>query len=137
MIDLFIPNVSFLTIQVCILVLLKFFFDINVVNLHLLSLIIFLGGCYITYVKQFIVFNNYDVSGEELHIGNIIFHIIPFIYIWSVYTLDKKYMLETVLFVIIYVYMYNPKTKYYIVDKEYRLFGLYFVLVTLMLYIVI
>lgn len=137
MIDLFIPNVSFLTIQVCILILFKHFFDIDVLNLHFLSFIIFIGGCYITYVKQFIVYNKYDVSGEELHIGNVIFHIIPFVYIWSTYALNKDNILETLLFVVVYVNMHNPKEKYHIVDKEYRLFGLYFMLVTVMFYIVI
>ena len=107
--DIFIPNVSFLTVQVCILIVLKHFFDIDVLNLHLLSFVIFIGGCYITYVKQFLVYNKFDISGKELHIGNLLFHIIPFIYIWSKYTLNKKYILETLVYVLIYVYMYNPK----------------------------
>lgn len=136
-IDLLIPNLSFLTIQICILVLLKHFFDIDILNLHLLSFVLFLGGSYITYVKQFIVYNRFDISGKELCFGNIIFHIIPFLYIWSKYTLNKKYILETLLFVLIYVYMYNPKKKYYITDKEYRLYGMYFILVAVLFYIVI
>lgn len=134
-IDLLIPNLSFLTIQICILVLLKHFFDIDILNLHLLSFVLFLGGSYITYVKQFIVYNRFDISGKELCFGNIIFHIIPFLYIWSKYTLNKKYILETLLFVLIYVYMYNPKKKYYITDKEYRLYGMYFILVAVLFYI--
>ena len=89
-IDLLIPNVSFLTIQICILVLLKHFFDIDILNLHFLSFVLFLGGNYITYVKQFIVYKRFDISGKELCFGNIIFHIIPFLYIWSKYTLNKK-----------------------------------------------
>ncbi len=136
-IDLLIPNVSFLTIQICILVLLKHFFDIDILNLHFLSFVLFLGGNYITYVKQFIVYKRFDISGKELCFGNIIFHIIPFLYIWSKYTLNKKYILETLLFVLIYVYMYNPKKKYYITDKEYRLYGMYFTLVAVLFYIVI
>ena len=135
--DMFIPNVSFLTVQVCILIMLKHFFDIDVLNLHLLSFILFIGGCYITYVKQFLVYNKFDISGKALHIGNLLFHIIPFIYIWSKYTLNKKYILETLVYVLIYVYMYNPKKKYYISDKEYRLYGMFMVLFIILFYIVI
>ena len=135
--DIFIPNVSFLTVQVCILIVLKHFFDIDVLNLHLLSFILFIGGCYITYVKQFLVYNKFDISGKELHIGNLLFHIFPFIYIWSKYTLNKKYVLETLVYVLIYIYMYNPKKKYYISDKEYRLYGMLMVLFILLFYIVI
>ena len=135
--DFYIPNVSFLTTQVCILIMSKHFFDISVLNLHLLSFVIFIGGCYITYVKQFIVFDELDISGKELHIGNLLFHIIPFLYIWSNYKLNKKYILETIVYLLIYVYMYNPKKKYYITDKEYRLYGMYFTLVAVLFYIVI
>ena len=134
---MFIPNLSFLTVQVCILIVLKHFFDIDVLNLHLLSFIIFIGGCYITYVKQFLVYNRFDISGKVLHIGNLLFHIIPFIYIWSQYTLNKEYILETLVYMLIYVYMYNPKKKYYISDKEYRLYGMLMVLLIILFYIVI
>ena len=135
--DFLIPDVSFLTVQVCILILLKHTFDINILNLHFLSFVIFLGGCYITYVKQFLIYKKYDISGKVLHISNVIFHIIPFLYIWMKYKLNKKYILETLLFVVIYVYMYNPKKKYFISDKEYRIYIMYFVLVTVFFYIVI
>lgn len=135
--DIFNRNVSFLTIQVCILILFKHFFDIEVLNLHLLSFIIFIGGCYLTYVKQFIVYNDYDISGKELHIGNLIFHIIPFIYIWSKYTLNKIYILETLVYVLIYFNICNPKKKYYFSDKEYRYYGILIFLLILIFYIVI
>jgi len=130
--------ISFLTIQVCALILIKHFLNIDVLNLHLLSFIIFLGGCYLTYVKQFIIIDKkYDVSGPGLHVGNIIFHIIPFIYIWSVYRLDRTHMLETLMYLTIYLYFFNPKKKYYISDKEYRVYCMFIVIVILLFYMVI
>jgi len=130
--------ISFLTIQVCALILIKHFLNIDVLNLHLLSFIIFLGGCYLTYVKQFIIIDKkYDVSGPELHVGNIIFHIIPFIYIWLVYRLDRTHMLETLMYLTIYLYFFNPKKKYYISDKEYRVYCMFIVIVILLFYMVI
>jgi len=111
--------IEFLTFQTLILVLVKYFYEIDVVNLHLLTLIVLFGGFYFTYVKGFMVIMNYDITGILLQLSNIVFHFVPFWLIWTQYKLNKKDFLETILLVLIYKMIFKPRKVYYIRPKEY------------------
>lgn len=111
--------IEFLTFQTLILVLLKYFYNVDVVNLHLLTLIVLFGGFYFTYVKGFMVVMNYDITGILLQLSNIVFHFVPFWLIWTRYELNKNKYFETILLVLIYKLIFKPTKVYYIRPKEY------------------
>jgi hypothetical protein len=113
--------IEFLTFQTFILVSLKYVYNIEVLNLHFLTFLVLLGGCYITFVKQFLVFRYYDenqidVSGRILTIFNILFHILPFLYIWLTSQPDRTMLLETYSYIICYYYLFDPRKVYFIED---------------------
>jgi hypothetical protein len=96
-------------------------YNIEVLNLHFLTFLVLLGGCYITFVKQFLVFRYYDenqidVSGRILTIFNILFHILPFLYIWLTSQPDRTMLLETYSYIICYYYLFDPRKVYFIED---------------------
>lgn len=111
--------IEFLTFQTFVLVLIKYFYDIDIVNLHLLTTIVLFGGFYLTYVKEFLVVMNYDITGRSLQIMNILYHFLPFWIIWTEYKLNKQNYLETILLILIYMVIFRPKKVYYIRNKEY------------------
>ena len=127
---------EFLTFQTIYLVILKHFYKIEFVNLHLLTMIIFFGGFYFTYVKKFMVFMNTDITGLPLQVSNIFLHLIPFLYVWRRYPIHKNYFLETIVYLLCYIYIFKPKKLYYMRPKEYiKMFGV-LVFICVMFYIV-
>lgn len=111
--------IEFLTFQTVLLVLLKHVYNFEILNLHFLTFLLLLGGCYITFVKQFLVIKysndkQIDVSGRVLAISNVLFHIIPFLYIWFNYKINKNMLLETYVYLICYYYLFDPHKVYYI-----------------------
>lgn len=110
--------IQYLTFQTGAYVLLKAFFDCEFLNLHLLTLIVFIGGCYLTFVKNFIIVNNFDFSNRILVLSNIPLHIIPFVYIWSKCEANKKHLLETYLYLTLYYYVFEPHKTYYLTESE-------------------
>lgn len=124
--------IQFLTFQTLVLIFLKSFFNIEFVNLHLLTFIVLVGGFYLTYVKEFIVFMNKDLSGISLQLSNILIHFLPFLYVWKTFDVHKNYIIETITMFTVYIYVFKPKKVYYIKDKEMlRLYGLFFVILVL------
>jgi hypothetical protein len=112
--------IQFLTFQTCLLVLLKMYYNVEFINLHFLTLFVFFGGCYIAYVKQFIIIQKIDIGQRELIFFNLPFHILPFLYIWKTNTLNKNNLLETYLYLLVYYNLFNPSKIYSITKKEKR-----------------
>jgi hypothetical protein len=113
--------IEFLTFQTIILVLLKLQYNIEILNLHFLTFLLLLGGCYITFVKQFLIIKygrhkQIDISGKVLKMSNILFHILPFIYIWLTYKTSRNMLFETYVYLLCYYYLFNPHKVYYIED---------------------
>lgn len=126
---------TFLTIQVFILVILRILLNVEFLNLHLLTILVLFGGSYLTYVKEFIVIEEVDITGHYLHLGNLLFHIIPFVLIWSTYKFKKNYFFETIIYVLVYIYMFNPKRKYYIIMNDFSYLMTVAIIIVLWVYI--
>jgi hypothetical protein len=120
--------IHYLTIQTCCLVLLKAFYGLDFINLHFLTIVVFFGGCYLTYVKEFVIIDRYDVGQQELIISNFPLHILPFLYIWKTYELNKNNLLETYLYLLIYFYVFNPNNIYKLTPQEVKKLSLVFVI---------
>lgn len=129
--------IKFLTFQTLILVTLKIIYDIEFINLHFLTFFVLLGGCYITYIKQFLIIYNLDVSGKELDILNVLFHIIPFLIIWLRYDLKKKYILETYTYILCYYYIFIPENVYYLQDQNMIYLNIIIFIISILFYIII
>jgi hypothetical protein len=110
--------IQFLTFQTCVLVILKHLFNLEFINLHFLTMMVLFGGSYITYVKEFVVIHKYDIGHRFTILLNLPFHIIPFLYIWKTYKINKKYLLETLLYLLIYYNLFNPSKTYYFIKHE-------------------
>ena len=104
---------QYLTIQTIFLLVIYLLFKVEPFNLHYLTSIILLGGCYITVVKDFSIFAGYDISGLPLSISNIFLHILPFLYVWTSKTLNKKNIILTYIYILIYVLLFKPFKKIY------------------------
>lgn len=117
--------IQFLTLQTVCLVLIKRIYNVDTLNLHFLTLILLLGGGYITFVKQFIVVKygengQIDISGRLLSLFNVMFHVLPFLYVWICLDTNRTMLLETYLYLLCYFYVFKPHDVYY-VDDEIRM----------------
>jgi hypothetical protein len=116
--------IQFLTLQTVCLVLIKRIYNVDTLNLHFLTLMLLLGGGYITFVKQFLVVKygenrQIDISGRWLSLFNIIFHVFPFLYVWICFDANRTMLLETYLYLLCYFYLFRPHDVYY-VEGEIR-----------------
>jgi hypothetical protein len=118
--------IKYLTFHMLFLLFLKEFFKIDIVNLHYLTFIVFVGGCYITFIKQFLVIKTYIISFElqnrYLVLANILVHILPFIYIYQKYEFTKDNIYLSICYLILYTIVLTPyknhlKNEYYITEK--------------------
>lgn len=134
--------IELLTFQTILLILVKHVFGFEFLNLHFLTFLLLLGGCYITFVKQFLVIKyggdkHIDVSGRVLAVSNVLFHIIPFLYMWLSFKADRKMLLETYVYLICYYYLFDPHKVYYIENMIYYTLNIILCTIAFLYYIFI
>lgn len=129
---------QYLTIQTLLLLSLYHVFNVEPFNLHYLTSIILLGGCYITLVKNFVVFARYDISGIPLSILNVVSHILPFIHVWSSKPINTTNIIVTYIYVLMYMLLFKPfKQIYFFHETEKNKFLFTLILYTVLFHICI
>lgn len=115
--------IEFCTMHMIIFIILYRCFNMKIINLHFLTVLVCIGGLYITFIQNKLVLEELDIiiSDRWLVITNIIFHIFPFLYIWSEYKIDKGRWIETGIYLVLYFGLGNRlNEKYKIKNKVER-----------------
>jgi hypothetical protein len=118
--------IKYLTFHMLFFLVLKEFLKIDIINLHYLTFIVFIGGCYITFIKKFLVIKtciiSFELQNRYLVLANILVHILPFIYIYQKYEFTKDNIYLSICYLILYIIVLTPyknhlKNEYYITEK--------------------
>jgi len=98
----------------------------NIFNIHLTSLITFVFGTYIAYyvnklhIKLHSIDYNFIIEGNILKLGDFIFHVLPFIYVWFTKDFSDKNVLNTLLLISLYYIFIDIDDVYILVNDHFK-----------------
>lgn len=114
-----------LTFYTLTLIIINYLYDIHVLNLHYLTMLCFIGGTYIALFKQFqmisLMNNKYEIKQQTYYWMNILFHVLPLLYVWYYIPKNKNNLILTYITVFLYIIICNPYKQYFIVTYKEKI----------------
>ena len=108
-------------------------------NIHITCLFTFVYGIYITYYLKSLrgrldtIGLDFTVSGNSLRAFDVMFHFIPFIYVWTYIKFEPNYMINTLFLISMYYILVDVKETYDIRNEyHFRLLTILVILIIMM-----